>query len=280
MIGTDPANNAILCPVPTIHPTAIIDGDVQLADDVTIGPHCVLTGPITIGAGTRLIGSAYLQGPLRMGSNNFVYPFACLGFSPQHVKFDPATPGRGVVIGDGNTFREQATIHRAFTDDGPTTIGDRNFFMATSHAAHDCIIGSDCVLVNQSLVGGHVTLQDRVIVGGGCAIHQFCRIGYGAMLSGGMATGLDIPPWFVLTGHNACGSLNVIGLRRSDLSKEDVKCIRWVYKTLYRRGLSLSASIEVLHERKDEPIVADYIAFIEGSDRGICRGVAQASRGQ
>ena len=121
--------------MPSIHPTAVLEGDVSLADDVAVGPNCVLIGPITIGAGSRLVGNVWLHGPLRMGEGNVVYPFACLGFAPQHAKFDPATAGPGVLIGDGNTIREHVTIHRAFTDEAPTTLGDRNFLMASSHAA-------------------------------------------------------------------------------------------------------------------------------------------------
>jgi UDP-N-acetylglucosamine acyltransferase len=172
--------------MPTVHPTSLLDGAVELGEDVTIGPSCVLTGPIRIGRGTRLIGHAYLQGPLELGADNVVYPFVCLGFAPQHLRFDPRTPGQGLTVGDGNTFREHVTIHRAFAEEHPTTIGNRNYFMGGTHAGHDCRVGDECVLVNGALLGGHVTLQDAVTVGGGTVVHQFVRIGRGAMLSGSM----------------------------------------------------------------------------------------------
>ena len=268
-----------LSPGATVHPTAILDGDVVLADDVHVGPHCVLSGSVRIGPGSRLIGNVYLTGPLTLGAENTIYPFVCLGFAPQHAKFDPNEPGRGLEIRDGNTFREHVTIHRAFTDDDPTRIGDRNMFMASSHAGHDCQIGSDCTLVNASHLGGHVEVADGVIVGGGTVVHQFCRLGRGAMLSGGMATSLDVPPHFMLTATNLCGAVNLIGLRRGGVPREEIDTIRWVYRTMYRTGASIATATEMLREREDDPIVAEYIAFIEGSKRGIVHGRGRPVRG-
>ncbi|MHC4108803.1 MAG: acyl-ACP--UDP-N-acetylglucosamine O-acyltransferase [Planctomycetota bacterium] len=263
-----------------VHPTAILDGEIDLGDDVAIGPHCVLTGSMTIGPGTRLIGHVYLNGPLEIGSNNVIYPFSCLGYAPQHAKYDPTQPGKGLVIGSGNTIREHVTIHRAFTDEGPTTIGDGNFFMATSHAGHDCRVADNCVFVNNCLLGGHVIVEDGVTVGGGSVVHQFCRLGRGAMLSGAMGASRDIPPFFMLTGTNVCGSVNVVGLRRSGLSRDDIEDVRWVYRTLYREGRSTKSALEALRQRGDRPLVAEYIAFVESSERGICSGKGKAVRGE
>lgn len=265
--------------MPEIHPTTITEGEAQLAEDVVIGPHCVLTGPITIGAGTRLIGNVYVQGPLTMGGGNTVYPFTCLGFAPQHGKYDPNEPGEGLNIGDGNTFREHVTIHRAFTEEGPTRIGDRNYFMATSHAGHDCVVGDDCTFVNGSALGGHCIVEDRVIIGGSTVVHQFCRLGRGAMLSGAMGLGMDLPPWFMLTGNNICGSINLVGLRRSGMPREQIDEVRWVYRTLYRAGMSVKQALEAIRQRADSPIVAEYVRFIESSDRGICPARGKAIRG-
>lgn len=265
--------------MPNVHPTAIVQGNVDLADDAQIGPYCVLTGPITAGPGTRLLGNVYLQGPMTLGANNTIYPFACLGFAPQHAQFDPQTPGQGLVIGDENTFREHVTIHRAFTEAGPTRIGDRNVFMASSHAGHDCQIGNDCTFANGALLGGHVTVEDRVVVGGGMLVHQFCRIGLGAMLSGGMGTKADVPPFFMLTGTNICGAVNMIGLRRSGMPRDQIEDVRWVYKTLYRRGHSPRDALIELKKRSERPMIADYIAFIESSERGYCPAHGKAAIG-
>ncbi|MHC5113242.1 MAG: acyl-ACP--UDP-N-acetylglucosamine O-acyltransferase [Planctomycetota bacterium] len=265
--------------MPDVHPTAILDGDVDLADDVRIGPHCVLTGPVTIGAGTRLVGSVFVEGPATIGSGNTVYPFTCLGFSPQHAKYDPAEPGEGTVIGDGNTFRESVTVHRAFTDHGPTRIGDGNMFMVNTHVGHDTVVGSDVTMVNGSLLGGHVTLGDRVIVGGNSSVHQFVRVARGAMIAGLSGPTLDVPPFFMVTGINVCPAPNLVGARRSGMSREDIEDVRWVYRLLYRRGLSRNGALEAIRERADRPLVAEYIQFIESSERGIVSARARPVRG-
>jgi UDP-N-acetylglucosamine acyltransferase len=262
-----------------VHPTAILEGDVQLGDGVTVGPHCVLTGPVSIGPGTTLIGNVYLNGPLTLGTNNVVYPFACLGFAPQHAKYDPQEPGHGLVIGDGNTFREHVTVHRAFTDDGPTRIGDRSVFMVSSHVGHDCQVGNDCMFVNDSALGGHCVIGDRVIVGGGTKVHQFVRVGHGAMFAGVAGATQDVPPWFMITGINVCGGVNLVGMRRAGLRSEQIDEIRWVYRTICRDGHSVKEALNLLKERADSDVVAEYVRFIESSDRGICQGPGQAIRG-
>lgn len=268
--------------MPDVHSTAMIEGDVTLAEDVSIGPHCVLdgtTGPIEIGPGTRMIGSAYLSGPLTLGKNNTVYPFATLGFSPQDLKWDPARPGAGIVIGDGNTFREHISIHRATSDETPTRIGDDNYWMATSHAGHDAQVGNECIFANGVALGGFVVVEDRVVIGGATVVHQFCRIGRGCMLSGATGMSLDLPPHFMLTGINVAGSINLVGLRRSKAPPETVEDVRWVYRTLYRRGLSLRNAIDILNERAERPVVREYIEFLKRSKRGICPARGKPARG-
>jgi len=266
-------------PMPDVHPTAIIDGDVQLAADVRIGPHCVLTGPITIAAGTRLVGNVYIEGPATIGCDNIVYPFVCLGFAPQHAKYDPRTPGEGIVIGNGNTFRESFTVHRAFTDHGPTRIGDRNLFMANSHVGHDAVVGNDVTMVNCSLLGGHVTVGDRVLIGGIAAAHQFVRVGRVAMVSGLSGPTMDVPPFFITTGVNVCPAPNLVGARRAGLTSDEIEDVRWAYRTLYRRGLSRSSAVDAMRDRADRPIIAEYIDFIESSERGIVSARPRPVRG-
>lgn len=262
-----------------IHPTSAIEGDVQLADDVVIGPQCVLTGPITIAAGTRLIGHAYLNGPLTLGAKNVIYPFACLGFAPQHAKFDPNKPGLGLVIGSGNTFREHVTVHRAYTDEGPTRIGNNNYFMVNSHVGHDSILGDNNTFVNAALVAGHVQIGDRTLFAGGGAVHQFCRVGDGAMIAAMTYSTLDVPPWFMLTSINMTGSVNLVGLRRNGFTSEQISEVRWVHRTLCRSGLPVANALERLREKMNSPIIADYVRFIESSRRGVCTGRARQIRG-
>jgi len=265
--------------MPEIHPSAIVAREARLADDVVVGPHCVLTGPVELGPGCRLIGNAYLNGPLRLGRDNLVYPFTTLGFAPQDFKWDPAEPGAGIEIGDGNVFRESVTIHRATSHETPTRIGDRNYWMVNSHAGHDCRIGHGCVFANGTLLAGAVEIGDGVITGGNVAIHQHCRVGRGALLSGTMGLNKDLPPFFMLTGGNLAGSINVVGMRRVGMPGAEIDDVKWVFKTLYRRGLSLARARELLHERAERPIVAEYLAFLDASQRGIVPGEGSRLRG-
>jgi UDP-N-acetylglucosamine acyltransferase len=256
--------------VAEIHPSAIVNGDVELAAGVVVGAGCVLSGPISIGAGSRLIANVHVHGPLSMGERNVAYPFACFGFAPQSRGYDPDLPGRGAEIGNDNVFREGFTVHRASLEAAPTRIGSRGFFMVNSHVAHDCDVGDDCTLANGALLGGHVRLGDGVVLGGNSAVHQHCRIGRGAMLSGAMATSRDLPPWFLLTGMNIAASINAVGLRRSGLSADEIADVKWVHRTLSARRLTRPELLAVLAERDGRPMIAEYIRFIEESRRGIC----------
>jgi UDP-N-acetylglucosamine acyltransferase len=266
-----------------IHPTAIVCGEVELAADVTVGPGCVIDGTlgaVAVGAGTRLIGHVYLHGPLTMGRGNTIYPFVCLGFAPQSVGCDHAQPGRGGSVGDHNRLREGVTIHRAMTEEGPTTLGSHNYFMTNTHAGHDARVADHCILASGALLGGHAFVDERVMIGGNTTVHQFCRIGRGAMLSGSVAAVHDIAPFFMLTGIDVVGSINVVGMRRQNLPQEQKEDIRWVYRTLYRSRLPASAALAALKERAERPMVAEYIEFIETSRRGLSASRGQTKRAQ
>ncbi len=257
---------------PDIHPSASIVGDVTLGDGVVVGPHCMIDGtlgPVIVGRGTELIGHIYLYGPLTIGEENSIYPFAAIGFAPQSRDFDRRVAGQGLVIGDRNVFREGTSIHRAMTDEGPTTVGSNNYFMAYTHAGHDARIGSRCTFANGSLMAGHVIVDDGVTVGGNATIHQFCHVGRGAMLSGSMGLTRDVPPYFMLTGSNVVGSLNIVGMRRQGLTSDQIDDVRWVYRTLYRRKLTPAGRLEALQERADRPLVAEYIEFLRTMKRGL-----------
>jgi UDP-N-acetylglucosamine acyltransferase len=256
--------------MPRIHPTATVEDGVKLADDVIVGPQCVLEGDVTIGAGTRLHGHVYVTGPTTIGENNTIYPYACLGFAPQSVSYDPDHPGCGLEIGDRNTLRESVTIHRAMTDEGPTRVGNDNLLMVNAHAGHDSQIGDHCVFANGVLIAGHAEIGDRVNMGGNAGVHQFVRVGRGAMLSGLCGVALDVPPYFLVTDINRCRGVNLIGLRRSGVERSCIDDVRWVYRVLCRQGLTLKSALEALRERASSKTIAEYIEFIEGTNRGVC----------
>ncbi len=253
--------------MPDIHPTAILDGNISLADDVVIGPNSVLRGDITIGSRSRIIGNCYLTGTLAIGENNTVYPFVSIGFTAQDINFSDDQYEPGIVIGDNNVFREGATVHRA-TQKLPTTIGDDNMFMTTSHVAHDCQIGNNCTVVTDVSLAGHVHLEDNVILGGSANIHQFVTLGKGSMIIGLSYASYDVPPYFMITGPNIVGSVNVVGMRRSGMSPSDIKRRKEVYKLLYKSGNTINASLEEL-KNQDDSVSLEYVAFIEASRRGL-----------
>ena len=253
--------------MPQIHPTSIIDEQITLADDVIIGPNCVLSGEIALGEGTHLIGNVYLTGKLTMGAGNVVYPFSCIGFAGQDINYPRNQFEPGISIGDRNTFREGVTVHRA-TLELPTTIGNDNMFMTTSHVGHDCQIRNNTTIVTDVSLGGHVHVHDNVIVGGGTVVHQFCTLGKGAMLAGGMMTTADVAPYFMLTGNNVIGSLNIVGMRRSGMDRGEITQRKEIFKSIYRSGQTISSAIEALQQSKDD-ISKEYSAFIESSRRGL-----------
>lgn len=259
--------------MPTIHPTATIEGDVELADDVQIGPRCTVIGPVKIGPGTKAIGDIWIHGPATIGANNTIYPYTTIGFAPQSRTYDPDHAGCGVLIGNDNILREHVTINRAMTEEGPTRLGNDNYIMAQCHAGHDVQIGDHTNLANSVHIGGHAIIEDKVTIGGATAIHQFVRIGHGAMLSGCTATTRDVLPWFVVTATNIAASLNMVGMRRQGLTGEEIETVRWVFKTINRRGHSLPTAIDVIRERgntQSDRIIKRFISFIDRSERPIC----------
>jgi len=264
-----------------IHPSAIIVGDVTLAADVEVGPFCVIEGcpgPVTIGAGTRLLHRVTVQGPCSIGERNTLHPGVTLGMPPQDLGFDPAKPGAGLVVGHENVFRSGVTIDRAKTDQ-PTRVGRGNYFMANSHAGHDCVIGDWNIFANGTLLAGHVEVADKVTMGGNATVHQFCRVGRGAFVGGLTGFSLDLPPFFMVTGINIAGSINVIGMRRSGMPRSDIDTVRWIYKTLQRRSLPMPARLDELRTRAGDPVVDEFIAFVASSKRGIVPGEGTVMRG-
>jgi UDP-N-acetylglucosamine acyltransferase len=264
--------------MPEIHSSAIVEDSVALADDVVVGPGCVLEGDVRVGPGCRLIGRVYLVGPLTMGAGNTMYPGVSLGFAPQSIGYDPQEPGRGLAIGDGNTFRENVTVHRAMTDEGPTRIGNRNYLMANAHAGHDCQVGDGNIFANGVCLAGHVEIGDRVNIGGLGTVGQHARIGRGAMISGNIGIGADLAPFFMATALHRVGSINIIGMRRQGLTHDQIDDVRWVYRTLHRRGLTLANAVTVLQERADRPMVREYITFIEGTRNGLVTARTKSAR--
>jgi UDP-N-acetylglucosamine acyltransferase len=255
-------------PSPRIHPTAVIAPEAVLADDVVVGAYAVIDGPVRIGPGCVIRPQAYLCGPLTMGRENIVYSGAVLGERPQHLKYQDEPTG--VEIGDHNIFREHVTVHRGTTQAWTTRIGGHNFFMVNAHVAHDCQVGSRCILANGALLGGHCTLEDNVYLSGNCAVHQFVRVGRLALLSGCSASTKDIPPFIIQQNIDTVVGVNVIGMRRAGLSEDRISAVRRAFRILYRQGLIIPTALaRIEQELGHVDTVAELLAFIRRSARGI-----------
>jgi UDP-N-acetylglucosamine acyltransferase len=253
---------------PRIHPTAIIGPEVRLCDDTIVGPGAVLDGPITVGPGCTIGQGARISGIVRLGANNQIFPYVVLGEKPQHLKYvDEPT---SVEIGDNNIFREFVTVHRGTTHSYRTVIGNNNFFMATSHVAHDCVVGNYCMLANGALLAGHCSIADNVVLSGHSALHQFCKIGRIGMLSGISGSSKDIPPFMIVQGFNSILGVNVVGMRRAGIPAPHIDAVRRAYFLLFKLGLTVSQGADrMIEEFGHVPEVQELVTFIRGSSRGI-----------
>ena len=266
--------------MPTIHPTAVIDPKAEIHDSASVGPYCVITGRVTLGEDVRLIANATINGPVTIGRATTVYPYAAIGFEPQDYKFKPGSPTAGVVIGEGCLIREYASIHAASNDHTPTTVGDRVFFMTSSHAGHDCHIGNDVVIISGALLAGHVTVQDRVTLGGGSLVHQHVRIGRLAMLGGGVAISSDLPPFCTAFLENRVGGINAVGLRRNGVPLDEINALRVAVNRHLRADLPRAELLENLASiAENSACVRELLVFIETAKRPICGGANKKARG-
>src|SRR5262245_46967919 len=187
-----------------VHPTAVIDPEADLGEEVQVGPFAVIEGPVRVGPGCVIKAGAQLMGALTLGEGDVVHGYAVLGDDPQHTRFSGESGT--MEIGDRNVFREHTTVHRPATRGGVTRIGHRNYILATSHIANDCTVGNNCTLANASVLAAHCPLADNVYMSGHSAMHQFCRVGGLAMISGVSATTLDVPPFMIIPRINViCG---------------------------------------------------------------------------
>jgi UDP-N-acetylglucosamine acyltransferase len=255
-----------------IDPHAIVSPRAELAADVDVGPFSVIGPGVRIGPGTVVGPHAVITGLTTIGANNHIYQFASLGDAPQDKKY-AGEPTR-LEIGDRNVFRESCTMNRGTSHDrGVTRIGDDNLFMAYSHVAHDCVVGSNTVFANCASLAGHVEIGDWVILGGLSAVHQHCKIGAHAFLAGGAIVTRDVPPYVMVAGNpSAPHMVNSEGLKRRGFTEDQVRSVREAYRLVYRSDLKLSEALERLDpSAKERPELRLFVDFIRSSTRSIIR---------
>ena len=254
-----------------IHPTALVDPGAELGPGVEVGPYCIIGAGVRVGAGTVFRSHVVVDGPTRIGENNFFYPYSAIGHRSQDLKYtrEPTY----LEIGDDNTFREFATVHRATSPDCHTRIGHRGNFLAYSHIAHDCIVGNDVIFSNNGSLAGHVIVEDFVIVGAFSAVHQFCRVGRNAMVGACSKIVQDIPPFMIGDGNPAAiRGINKVGLERCGFEKETIQELKEAYRILYRSDLNTGQALQRIKESlRDLDEVRHITDFIQASERGIVR---------
>jgi len=258
-----------------IHPSSVVGDDVQLAADVQVGPFCLLEGKIRIGAGSRLISHVAIFGDTEIGAANVLHPNVVIGDEPQDIAYTGGP--RKVRIGNRNVFREGTTIHRGSERGEVTSIGDDNFFMQNSHAAHDCRIGNSTIIAGGALLAGWVEVSDRALVSGNCVVHQYTRIGRLAMMRGLSRTSRDIPPFCIMDGTHTLRGINAIGLRRIGFKATLIRALREVFLALFRKRQNLKLALERIASEKLTPEAQEMIDFIRASKRGVAFGPRDGS---
>jgi UDP-N-acetylglucosamine acyltransferase len=257
-----------------IHPTAIIEDSVKLGNNVYIGPYCYISGNVVLGDDCRLESHISISGDTTIGKNNHFFPFAVIGVIPQDLKFK--AENSRLIIGDNNIIREHVTIHLGTEHGGMLTqIGNNCLLMVASHVAHDCRVGNKVILANNVTLAGHVSIGDHAIIGGLSAIQQFVKIGAYAIVGGMSGVENNIIPYGLVMGERASlAGLNLVGLRRNEFSRDDIKALKETYELLFSDdSINLKDRVAKVAEKfADNKTVMRMINFLqEETNKAICQ---------
>tara|TARA_R110002167_G_scaffold70646_1_gene199432 strand:- start:20273 stop:21061 length:789 start_codon:yes stop_codon:yes gene_type:complete len=255
-----------------IHPQVIIEDGAVIGKNVKIGPWTYIAANVVIGDDCHISSHVVINGPTTLGKGNRIFQFASIGEDCQDLKY--AGEPTELVIGDNNTFREYCTVHRGTVQDNSLTqIGSNNLFMAYTHIAHDCMVGSHCIMANGASIAGHVHVGDHAIIGGMTGVHQFCHIGEHCFVGANSLILKDIPPYVMASGQPAKPfGLNSEGLKRRGFDKDVILNIKRAYKAIYRQGLTVDEAVNKIADLDGDMVeLAMFSDFIKNSSRGIIR---------
>jgi UDP-N-acetylglucosamine acyltransferase len=257
-----------------IHNTAIVDAKAKIANDVTIGPYSIIGGDVEIGSGTWIGPHVVIDGHTKIGSNNKIFQFAAIGAAPQHKQYkgEPTT----VEIGNENVFHEFCTVHRGtMQGHAKTVIGDRNFLMAYTHVAHDCILGNDNIFANNASLAGHVTVGNNVGLGAFVKVLQFCTIGAYCFITSDTDVAKDVLPYVLVSdlhGDVKTYGLNLVGLKRLGFSKENLHALKQAYLIICRKNLVRAEILIALEAMLPlHPEIKPFLDIYKNSKRGVIR---------
>jgi UDP-N-acetylglucosamine acyltransferase len=249
--------------------TACVDPSADVADEVEIGPYCVVGPDVKIGRGTRLIAHACIQGMTTLGEGNVVHPFAVIGGEPQDVSFRGSATS--VDIGDQNVFREGVTVHRGSEkEQGVTRIGSNNLLMVNVHVAHDCVIADRVIVANNTILGGHGHVESYVTISGGVGIHPFVSIGSYSYVGALSRIYHDVPRFMIIDGNpSKVRCINVVGLRRNGIGADSISALHEAHRLIYRARMTVAQASEILESHGHLCLeVKSLLAFIETQHLG------------
>jgi UDP-N-acetylglucosamine acyltransferase len=250
--------------------TARVHPNATIGPRTRVGEFSVIESDVTIGADCVLEPYVFIKRWTTLGDRNEISAGTVLGTDPLDKNFKGERSY--LRIGNGNTIREHYTVSRGTQPESVTTIGDGNYIMTSGHIAHNCVIGNNTVIASCALVAGHVEVEDQAFISGGVVIHQFSRIGRLAMIGGNTRVNLDVPPFFLYSGFNVeAKGLNLVGLRRAGLSREQVSNLKNAYQVLYRAALKLEDALAQIESDIPDENTLHLVRFIRASRRGICR---------
>jgi UDP-N-acetylglucosamine acyltransferase len=252
-----------------IHPTAIVSPDAEIAADVEIGAYAIVGEGCVIGAGSVIAPRATLERNVTLGRSVKVGMGSILGGAPQDLKY--AGEETSVEIDDGTIIREYVTVNRGTSHSFKTTVGKNCLLMTYVHIGHDCRVGNGVILSNVVQLAGHVTIEDKAILSGLSAVHQFARIGRHSFIGGMSRVSKDIPPFLKAVGSPVkLYGLNTIGLQRSGMDDATILELKRAYRLLFRSDLNITQAIERAQSELDQlPEVQELIRFLEASERGV-----------
>src|SRR5665213_4119460 len=254
-----------------IAPTAVIDPKAKIGQDCRIGPYCVIGENVTLGDRCQLHSHVVIDGHTTLGEDNEIFPFASIGLKTQDLKWKGGLTR--TQIGSHNTFREYVTVNSATGDGEVTTVGSHNHILAYCHIAHNVTLGDHIIMSNVATLAGPIVVEDRAIIGGLAAVHQFCRIGKMAIIGGCSKVVQDVPPFMLADGNPAqTRTINKVGLDRNGVSEEAQAALKQAYKILFREGLTVSNALtRIESECARLPELKHLVGFARASERGLSK---------
>ena len=248
-----------------IHGFANVSPKAELGEGVCVGSGAVIGPDVIVGPNTWIGPNVIIEGKVKIGSNNKIFPGACIGLEPQDLKYKGDSTD--VLIGDNNTLRECVTINRATFEGEKTIVGNQNLLMAYSHLGHNCEVGNNVVIANSVQIAGHVIVEDRAVIGGCLGIHQFVHVGYLAMVGGMTRVDRDVPPYCLAEGHpGRMRGLNKVGIKRISIykeNKEEYLQLKRIWNLLFKSEYVISDGLKIARQEKLFQSSARLCGFIE-----------------